>query len=87
MTKYKIEYTNKSLKKLKNLDFKAKVDITRAIENIPNGDIKLMKGYSDGRKRLRVGKYRIIYKLDVDNKVQILLVLDIGSRGDIYKRN
>lgn len=87
MTKYKIEYTNKALKKLKNLDFKAKVDITKAIENIPNGDIKSMQGYSDGRKRLRIGKYRVIYKVDVDNKVQILLVLDIGSRGDIYKRN
>lgn len=26
------------------------------------GDIKIMQGYSDGRKRLRIGKYRVIYQ-------------------------
>lgn len=26
-------------------------------ENPPKGDIKPLQGYSDGRKRLRVGKY------------------------------
>ncbi|MFI3231668.1 MAG: type II toxin-antitoxin system RelE/ParE family toxin [bacterium] len=86
MTVYKIEYTNKSIKNLKKLDIKAKTDIIKAIENIPNGDIKAMKGYSDGRKRLRVGKYRVIYSIDNTNKLQILLVIDVGSRGDIYKR-
>lgn len=34
--------------------------------------------------RLRVGDYRIIYR--VDNGRLIVLVIDAGSRGDIYKR-
>ena len=51
----------------------------------PEGDIKSLAGYNDGTKRLRVGKYRIIYKYINENIVEALLILDIGSRGDIYK--
>lgn len=51
----------------------------------PKGDIKTMQGYSDNRKRLRVGAWRIIYKYGVDNEIEILLIIDIGNRGDIYK--
>ncbi len=51
----------------------------------PTGDIKPMQGYRDGRHRLRIGKYRIIYKFGVENSLEILHIIDIGSRGDIYK--
>lgn len=51
----------------------------------PEGDIKILQGYDDGRMRLRVGKYRIIYRYDIDNQLKILYIIDIGSRGDIYK--
>ena len=51
----------------------------------PEGDIKAMQGYKDGRMRLRVGKYRVIYHYDVDNELKILYIIDIGSRGDVYK--
>ena len=44
-----------------------------------------MQGYTDGRKRLRIGSWRIIYKYTADHEVEILLVIDIGNRGDIYK--
>ena len=44
-----------------------------------------MSGYKDGRYRLRVGKYRVIYKYLTDTEIEILLIMDIGSRGDIYK--
>ncbi len=48
-------------------------------------ECKVMQGYSDTRFRLRVGQYRIIYKYDTDSSIEILLILDIGVRGDIYK--
>lgn len=51
----------------------------------PEGDIKVMQGYSDGTKRLRVGSWRIIYRVDVENRIEVLLIIDIGNRGDIYK--
>jgi len=44
-------------------------------------DIKALQG-RDGF-RLRVGKWRVIYHKD-DNAMTILVV-DAGSRGDIYK--
>ena len=43
-----------------------------------------MQGYSDGRKRLRVGKYRVIFKFVSYDEI-VIWVIDIGSRGDIYK--
>ncbi|MDE6620990.1 MAG: type II toxin-antitoxin system RelE/ParE family toxin [Lachnospiraceae bacterium] len=46
---------------------------------------KPMQGYKDGRKRLRVGKYRVIYRYKIDREIEILLIMEIGSRGDIYK--
>lgn len=45
-----------------------------------------MQGYNDNRQRLRIGKYRIIYKYITDNAIEILHIMNIDSRGDIYKR-
>jgi mRNA interferase RelE/StbE len=55
------------------------------VKNPPEGDIAVMQGYSDNRKRLRVGSWRIIFKVTEENRVEILLIIDIGNRGDIYK--
>ena len=50
-------------------------------EDPPRGDVKAMQGQPVGTYRLRVGKYRIIYELRGDT----LHIINIGSRGDIYK--
>ena len=84
-----IRYSKDALKFLSKLDKKSVVRIREAIIQLtltpPKGDIKLMQGYTDGRKRLRVGSWRIIYKYGIDSEVEILYVIDIGNRGDIYK--
>lgn len=84
-----IKYSRDSLKFLSKLDKKSVTRIRAAIQGLtltpPEGDIKVMQGYSDGRKRLRVGSWRIIYKYGVDHEIDILLIIDIGNRGDIYK--
>lgn len=46
-------------------------------------DIKQMKGTTSETYRLRIGKYRAIYRLY--NDILVIFVIDIGSRGDIYK--
>jgi mRNA-degrading endonuclease RelE of RelBE toxin-antitoxin system len=51
----------------------------------PAGDIKVMQGLKDGTMRLRVGSWRVLYRYGEENALEILLVLDIGNRGDIYK--
>lgn len=90
-------YTKVALKYLKGLPKNLQDNIRNAVKGLtgtpPTGDIKVMQGFSDGRRRLRVGKYRVIYryteevqKEESENKtIEILLVMDIGSRDDIYK--
>lgn len=69
-------------KEVRNLIREAILGLTK---KPPKGDIKPMQGYKDGRYRLRVGKYRIIYRYSKDNEVEILIIMEIGSRGDVYK--
>ncbi|MBQ3299695.1 MAG: type II toxin-antitoxin system RelE/ParE family toxin [Ruminococcus sp.] len=84
-----IQFKKKARKVINEMDKPTKARIKAAIEGLtltpPEGDIKQLKGYKDGRMRLRVGQYRIIYRYDKDGAVEILLILDIGARGDIYK--
>ena len=84
-----VQYKKKAVKAINEMDKPTKQRIRKAIEGLttspPQGDIKQMQGYNDGRFRLRVGQYRIIFKYETDNTIEILLILDIGSRGDIYK--
>lgn len=85
----KIRYSKKAIKFLKGLDKNSAERIRTAIngltKNPPEGDIKTMKGYSDGTKRLRVGSWRVIYRIDSEGEVEILFVMNIGNRGDVYK--
>ena len=85
----KIRYSKDALKYLEKQTKKNVAQIREAVslltKNPPEGDIALLQGYSDGRKRLRVGSWRIIFKNTTENNVEILFVIDIGNRGDIYK--
>ena len=60
--------------------------VLKAIHALPQkGDIKRLQGKKSlGMYRLRVGNYRIIYR--VDNGRLVICVVDAGNRGDIYKR-
>lgn len=85
-----IEYTKKAAKYINTLDRPTKQRIKAGIEGLtldpPKGDIKPLRGYSDDRKRLRIGKYRIIYSYGKkDGVIEILLIINVDSRGDIYK--
>ncbi len=58
--------------------------IVEALRKLPDqGDIKRLQGY-DELFRLRVGSYRIIYS--VDGEKLIIIVIDAGNRGQIYSR-
>lgn len=84
-----IEYSKKAVKYINGLGKPTKQRIKKAIEglteNPPKGDIKILQGYTDERKRLRVGKYRIIYNYLQNGKIEILYIMNINSRGNIYK--
>ena len=84
-----IRYDKAALKFLKSLPQKLRMSIREAISGLtqkpPEGDIRPLQGYKDGRLRLRVGKYRVIYRYTQEGKVEILVIMEIGSRGDLYK--
>ena len=81
---YKIVIQKKAKKFIDKLPKNEKIRVVKAIEMLPNGeDIKKLKGHSD-LLRLRVGDYRIIYT--VDNGELIVVVIDAGNRGEIYKK-
>lgn len=77
--KYIQSRTKKEKERLKNI-------IEENLETLPpKGDIKPLVGFSDERKRLRIGSVRIIFRYDEEGNLLILSILDIGNRGDIYK--
>lgn len=84
-----IIYSKSALKFLSKLNRKSVERIQAAIERLthtpPEGDIKILQGFDDGRRRLRIGSWRVIYRIEPTGKLEVLLVLDIGNRGDIYK--
>lgn len=76
-----IEYSRDAAKAIQRMDGKAKRRVKEAVEGIPCGDIKPIKG-NRGLYRLRVGVMRIIFSyIDGD----VVLVEKAGYRGDIYK--
>ena len=85
----KIRYSKDAVKFLNKLDKKSVARIRDAINGLtkkpPEGDIKPMQGYNDNRKRLRVGAWRVIYRYTFEQEIEILLIIDICNRGDIYK--
>lgn len=90
MKKYTLQLSKQASKFLKkhhqerNKFIKAFQEITKNYDQaISTYDIVAMVGYYESVYRLRIGKYRAKYKLH--NDVFILFVMDIDSRGSIYK--
>ena len=76
-------YSKTSLKYLSKLGKDMRENIVSAIDGLPDkGDIQKMRGQSlKNVFRLRVGRYRILYIRETD----AIRILDIDTRGDIYK--
>lgn len=81
--KYKIELSKKAKKFIKSQPRNQQERILKAVSKLPDGDIKALAGSSNAY-RLRVGNYRVIY--EIDNNILLITVVDIGNRGQIYKR-
>ena len=69
-------------KYLKSTQPRIAAKLVDAIERLPNGDVKSLKGKKlPPLFRLRLGKYRIIFK----RGDKIIQVIKIDTRGDVYK--
>lgn len=74
-----IRYSKQAYKYLMKLHAPKREQIIAAINKIPDGKIIKLKGYSN-LYRLRVNDYRVIY----DQNYDIINIIKIGPRGDVY---
>lgn len=89
MTPYRIEIDRDAQRWLAQLtDEKLRRRLVAAIDGLAlnprPGGVKKLKGF-ERRYRIRVGDYRILY--EVRDGMLLVLVLDVGDRKDIYRRN
>lgn len=75
----KIQYMKQPVKFLKRQDSNTRKRLMAAIESLPYGDVKKLKGQAG--YRLRVGDFRVIF----DSDGNVILIIRIDSRGQIYK--
>ena len=85
---YAVEYLAEAVKELASLErpmqrlIKEKIDkLAQNPETLKN-NIKALKGEHSGKYRLRVGDYRIIYRLQ--NEIITITIIRIGHRKEVY---
>jgi len=85
---YKLKFHKQVIKFLQNQPLNFRKKVINSFEIIKNNpfdnslDIKELKGM-ENYFRLRLSKYRFIYK--IENDILLIEVIKAGSRGDIYK--
>jgi len=83
MTTYQIEFKKQAVKFIRSRTATEQKRLLSEIYKLPHtSNIKKMEGYNN-RYRLRVGNVRVIY--DKSDDIFLILVLEIGNRGDVYK--
>jgi mRNA interferase RelE/StbE len=83
---YQVEITREALRALSKLDKPIRRRVQSAIDELqadprPHGAIAL-QGLS-GAYRIRIGDYRVIYTINDDKLV--VVVVDLGHRREIYR--
>lgn len=74
-----IKYSKQAQKFLAKQEQGARMRIEAAIQALPAGDVKKLKGQP--YYRLRVGDFRVLF----DRDGSIVLVVKIDNRGQVYK--
>lgn len=85
-----IHWENAAVKKLLKIDLKHRQRINEAVKALATPDrehldIKKLISNSDNAYRLRVGSYRVIYKL-INSVPRVINVIDVNSREGSYKK-
>ncbi len=77
-----ISYSKTFEKSFSKYEKKLQEKIYLAIQNLPSGDVKKLKGNDiPPIFRLRVTKYRVLFYMDETD----IKILKVDSRGDVYK--
>ncbi len=81
---YKVTFSKSVAKTILKYDKPTRERIYKALNRLPYGDVKRLQGQDNPPYfRLRVGTIRVLFIKD-DINMEIF-VLEIDSRGDVYK--
>ena len=84
--RYRVEFKRSAAKALKKIPKPDRRRICNQIdtlmESVPDPEVTKMKG-NNPFHRIRVGDYRIVYEIDEEKSV--ILVLKIGHRKEVYR--
>ena len=86
---FKLIYHKRSLKFLEKVSRDNARYIIKKLENLQknpmakNANVAKLAGEIENAYRLRIGKIRVLYELDLENKA--IYILNINYRGSIYK--
>ena len=86
--KYAFRWRERAVRQLRAISQPAALTILQALAPLgedprrQDADIKKMAGYAD-RYRLRVGDYRVIY--EIDGEELIILIVVVGHRREAYR--
>lgn len=77
--------TSKFIKTLPPKQYKQVVSTILALSNNSEPhDSKLLKGSADNNRRVDIGEYRIVYR--VENEVLLILIAGKRNDDDVYKK-
>ena len=87
--KYVIQLTKQATKDLARLDKAVAQRIVHKLKTYqtnkdPLAQAKALSGIFEGLYRFRIGNYRAIFEIDRQGRINILLILTIKHRKDLY---
>jgi len=86
---YKVIYSQNSAKDLRKIDKPSAQRIIKKIDFFSKQEdvhkfSKPLKEFGSNKHRFRVGSYRVIFKINRYGELQILMILNIKHRKNIY---
>ena len=86
MGKYTVKFSRRAEKALSNLPNDVRSRILIRINELSVNPVceKRLKGRLERLCRMRIGDYRVVYLIDHEN--QVVVIIDIGKRENIYDR-
>ena len=79
----RLSYTEKAIRDLESLPPDTRQRIVEAVERFAEsgaGDVRALRGQWRGRYRLRVGAWRVVFRINRD-----MVVLRVLHRGQVYR--
>jgi mRNA interferase RelE/StbE len=86
---FEILFHSRAQKSYNRLDAKRQRQINRTLESLRRDPLRArnvapLRGELAGLHRIRIGDSRIV--IEIQSTERLIIVLAIGSRGDIYKK-